>query len=361
MDFTVNISSVVMDNDEFEIVETNSSGNTSSISCSSNDSLSFSLLFHLASGVFLVSYLLPSCHWGHVSFHTGLCAGHIVMGIWAWGLTCAPDIFFWHCGFSIINIIQVIIIRYLVREHKFEPDLERLYMDLFSPMKISRPEFSHLISSSVACMLTLHPGECYAVAGLTKTDHLGILINGRCSVLNEQGFLHQIEESEFLDAPEFESMATASSEPETFQVTICAAIASKYIVWQRSTLEYLFVKEPRLGMVVSALISRDVTHKLYSMNKKVMNKSGAVLDIRLPPFASRMMLVNGEVTDLKRTRKRDQEYDHYQTYSHSQKYAHNSSCTKHFIESNLYATVTEQAVHTESEHEDDYLEGNVNY
>ena len=195
-------------------------------------------------------------------------------------------------------------------------------------------------------MRTLHPGECYAVAGLTKTDHLGLLINGRCSALNDQGFLHQIEESEFLDSPEFESLAAANSEPEPFQVTICAAIASKYIVWQRSTLEYLFVKEPRLGMVVSALISRDVTHKLYTMNKKVMNKSGAVLDIRLPPFASRMMLVNGDVMDSKRTRKRDQEYDH------------NSSCRGHFIESSLYNAVIE--VNTESEQEDDYLEDSAN-
>ena len=99
-------------------------------------------------------------------------------------------------------------------------------------------------------------------------------------------------------------------------------------------------------MVVSALISRDVTHKLYTMNKKVMNKSGAVLDIRLPPFASRMMLVNGDVMDSKRTRKRDQEYDH------------NSSCRGHFIESSLYNVVIEH--NTESEQEDDYLEDSVN-
>ena len=205
-----------------------------------------------------------------------------------------------------------------------------------------------MISSSVACVLTLHPGECYAVSSLTKTDHLGLLITGRCSVLNDQGFLHQIEESEFLDSPEFES-AAANSEPETFQVSICAAIPSKYLVWQRNTLEYLFVKEPRLGMVVSALISRDVTHKLYSMNKKLLNKSGAVLDIRLPPFASRMMLVNGETGETgkdqrKRTRKRETK-------------TNTNSCNAHFPETDLYGVVNE--VNTESEQEEDYLENTV--
>ena len=193
--------------------------------------------------------------------------------------------------------------------------------------------------------MTLHSGECYAVANLTKTDHLSLLINGRCSVLNDQGFLHQIEESQFLDSPEFES-AAANSEQETFQVTICAAIPSKYIVWQRSTLEYLFVKEPRLGMVVSALISRDVTHKLYSMNKKLLNKSGVVLDIRLPPFASRMMLVNGDVMDQrKRTRKRGTKKN-------------KSLCKEHSQEKDMYTVVNE--VNTESEKEEDYLENTVN-
>ena len=210
--------------------------------------------------------------------------------------------------------------------------------------------------------MSLHPGECYAVANLSKTDNLGMLISGRCSVLNEQGFLHQIAESEFLDSPEFESMATASSESETFQVTICAAVASKYIVWQRSTLEYLFVKEPRLGMVVSALISRDVTHKLFSMNKKVMDKSGAVVDIRLPPFASRMMMVNGDNTIemRKRTRKRNQEEKYDEKYDHDHPMKTNdtnSTDTQYPIKSNVYNVVIE--VNSESEQEEDYLELNV--
>ena len=138
MDNSVNLTSEEVFLEQFEFVETNISGNTSTITCSTNESLSFSLLFHLASGLFLLSYLLPSCHWGHVSFHFGLTAGHIVLGVWAWGLTCAPDVFFWHCGFATINFIQVIVIRYFVREDRFDTDMERLYMDLFHPMKISR-------------------------------------------------------------------------------------------------------------------------------------------------------------------------------------------------------------------------------
>ena len=89
------------------------------------------------------------------------------------------------------------------------------------------------------------------------------------------------------------------------QVTICAAVSSKYIVWQRANIEYLFVKQPKLGSVMAALIARcgpphdatnifmlseifrDVSTKIQCMTRRVERRSGAVLDIRLPPFISR--------------------------------------------------------------------------
>ena len=102
-----------------------------------------------------------------------------------------------------------------------------------------RREFSYLLSSNIANMVSLHPGECYAVAGLSRTDSLALLLTGKCSVLNSQTFLHNIEAGEFLDSPEFDS----SSEARSFQVTVCAGVTSKYISWQRSKLEYLLGKE----------------------------------------------------------------------------------------------------------------------
>ena len=89
------------------------------------------------------------------------------------------------------------------------------------------------------------------------------------------------------------------------QVTICAAVSSKYIVWQRANIEYLFVKQPKLGSVMAALIARcgprcdatnifvlseifrDVSTKIQCMTRRVERRRGAVVDIRLPPFVSR--------------------------------------------------------------------------
>ena len=122
-----------------------------------------------------------------------------------------------------------------------------------------RREFSHLLSSSLASLVSLHPGECYAVAGLSKTDNLALLLAGKCSVLNSQSFLHNIEPGEFLDSPEFESSSSSSQQSRSFQVTVLAGVTSKYISWQRTSLEYLLVKQPRLGSVMTALISRKVS------------------------------------------------------------------------------------------------------
>ena len=116
-----------------------------------------------------------------------------------------------------------------------------------------------MLSSSLARVSSLHPGECYAVSRITRTDSLGLLLSGRCSVLTEAAFLHNIEAGQFLDSPEFERSSGADS--ALFQVTICAAVPSKIIVWQRNNLEYLFVKQPKLGVVMGALISRYETKR----------------------------------------------------------------------------------------------------
>ena len=53
------------------------------------------------------------------------------------------------------------------------------------------------------------------------------------------------------------------------QVGIIAANQCRYIFWHRSSIEYLFVKEPYLATVMSTMIARDITNKLYCMNHKV--------------------------------------------------------------------------------------------
>ena len=143
-----------------------------------------------------------------------------------------------------------------------------------------------------AQIMTLHAGECYAIQNMTKTDRLALLISGRVNVINDRSFLHHIEPGEFLDSPEFESsgpnigtgynfsgITPPIGDDTTFNVTVCAAVQSRCVVWKRASLEYMFVKDPHLATAMTTLISRDITLKLYSMNVKLRRTvDGANLD-----------------------------------------------------------------------------------
>ena len=189
-----------------------------------------------------------------------------------------------------------------MRPIMFDEDIEMIYKTLFVPMTVTRAQFKKLLgraaiksgqtvdttipsATNSAQLVNLHTGmrhikfisyqnlilsinayhcahsnkmilniitgECYAIQNMTKTDRLALLVSGRINVLNDRAFLHHILPGEFLDSPEFESSglnvggngsAGASVEESAFKVTICAAVPSRCIVWQRNTLELLLLK-----------------------------------------------------------------------------------------------------------------------
>lgn len=104
------------------------------------------------------------------------------------------------------------------------------------------------------------------------------------NVLSDDQFLHPILPCEFLDSPEFES--SRNTVEDKFKVSIVAASTCRYLYWQRSALEYLFVKETYVATVLTTLIARDITTKLYAMNNKIVTAKGSHLDIRLPSITS---------------------------------------------------------------------------
>ncbi|KAF0300701.1 Blood vessel epicardial substance [Amphibalanus amphitrite] len=242
------------------------------------------LLFQLANGCFLVSYLAPNSQRGLLALHAVLILGFFLYSMWGWNVICAPGIFTWNFLFVLLNMGQVLHIIYQMRPVKFNQELEELYSTLFEPLRVPRMLFRKLVSSEYAQLVTLHAGEAYALQNLTRTDRLGILLAGRCNVLSDNNFLHSIGPNQFLDSPEFES--TKATAEEKFKVGIIAANQCRYIFWHRSAIEYLFVKEPYLATVMSTMIARDITNKLYCMNHKVMTGRGSAVDIRLPSITS---------------------------------------------------------------------------
>uniref|UniRef100_A0A0A9X8B2 Popeye domain-containing protein 3 n=1 Tax=Lygus hesperus TaxID=30085 RepID=A0A0A9X8B2_LYGHE len=241
------------------------------------------MVFQLANTCFLISYAVPSTKKGILFMHAALVIGFLIFTAWAWIIVCAPDIFFWNLCYTFINIGQLVFLLYQLRPVKFDPELEEAYHTLFVPFKVSRIQFKKLIANDMSQIMSLHAGEAYALQNLTRTDRLGLLLSGKLNVMCDGHFLHPILACEFLDSPEFESRANMD---DKFKVSIVAATSCRYLYWQRTSLEYLFAKETYLATVMTTLIARDITTKLYAMNNKIVTEKGYHLDIRLPSITS---------------------------------------------------------------------------
>lgn len=256
------------------------------------------ILFQLANICFFISYAAPSNRVGLVVMHSVLVLGFMLFSGWAWNVVCAPDVFSWNLAFMFLNLLQLFYIIYLMRPVKFDPELEDAYHTLFQPFKVSRFTFKKLVSAEFAQIVSLHAGEAYAMQNLTRTDRLGLLLTGKANVMSDHQFLHPILPCEFLDSPEFES--SRANMDEKFKVSIIAATSCRYLYWQRSSLEYLFVKETYLATVVTTLIAKDIATKLYAMNNKIITDRGSHLDIRLPSITTALTFSDRKKSPLRK-------------------------------------------------------------
>lgn len=242
------------------------------------------VLYHIANTCFALAYVAPMNSNGELFMQSALIIGFILFSAWSWNSICAPDAFSWNFGFALLNMLQLFHAVYRLRPVKFDPELEEVYRNLFQPFKVTRLQFKKLVSAEFAQIMSLHAGEAYAMQNLTRTDRLGLLLSGKVNVMSDHQFLHPILPCEFLDSPEFES--SRANVDDKFKVSIIAATSCRYLFWQRTALEYLFVKETYLATVVSTIVARDITTKLYSMNSKIVTEKGSHLDIRLPALTS---------------------------------------------------------------------------
>ncbi|CAH0557306.1 unnamed protein product [Brassicogethes aeneus] len=242
------------------------------------------ILFQLAHVCFVLAFSSTCSKRGVLFMHCWLILGLLIFATWAWNIICAPDVFTWNFVFMLMNLAQVFHIVYQLRPVKFDAELEEAYHTLFEPFKLTRLQFKKMVSLDFAQIMSLHAGEAYAVQNLTRTDRLGLLLSGKVNVLSDNQFLHPILPCEFMDSPEFES--SRNTIDDKFKVSIVAASTCRYLYWQRSSLEYLFVKDTYVATVLTTIIARDITTKLYAMNNKIVTAKGSHLDIRLPSITS---------------------------------------------------------------------------
>ncbi|KAL4132076.1 hypothetical protein QTP88_009293 [Uroleucon formosanum] len=225
-------------------------------------------LFQFSNFCFLTAFIVPrSYKLSVLSLRALLFLGFIISGLWASTDVCAVDALVWYGSLALINGVHTLKLCKKLMPPALSVELMELYLRVFKPLKVSQKHFRELTRE--AAIEELSSGECYAVEAVTACDQrLSILLRGRCSVTCEGTQLHNISSYQFIDSPEW--MASVLMHGETmFQVTITAAEDCVYLCWQLSKLNRIFKHRTQLHAVLTSIIGKDITHKMYSLNEQL--------------------------------------------------------------------------------------------
>ncbi|KAL5244656.1 hypothetical protein ACI65C_012066 [Semiaphis heraclei] len=193
--------------------------------------------------------------------------GFLLSGLWASTDVCAMDALIWYGSLALINGVHALKLCKKLMPPALSIELMELYTRVFKPLKVSEKHFRELTRE--AAIEQLSPGECYAVEAVTACDQrLSILLRGRCGVTCEGTQLHNISSYQFIDSPEWMASTLMHGE-NMFQVTITAAEDCVYLCWQLSKLNRIFKHRPQLHAVLTSIIGKDITHKMYSLNEQL--------------------------------------------------------------------------------------------
>ena len=136
-------------------------------------------LFQIANVFLLLSYLCPPTLNGLVYLRLSLGLAGLFFALWGWLVLCAPDTALWNLFFFVGNMVHLIYILLWRRTKKFKDDMEEVYEKLFKPLSVPRFQFRILAETAKPERKYMPPGEIFAVDGVTLSDCLSIVLEGR--------------------------------------------------------------------------------------------------------------------------------------------------------------------------------------
>ncbi|XP_078698958.1 popeye domain-containing protein 3-like isoform X1 [Branchiostoma floridae x Branchiostoma belcheri] len=241
-------------------------------------------VFQLAHVFFGLAYFGGSTLHGLLYTYICMFLGYLVFTVYGFQNACAADIGGWCFVFMILCLVQAIHSIWRMREVSFSEELTKVYEALFHPLQVPLLVYKALVECPNCQIVSLEQGNNYATEGKTPVDRLSLMISGKAVVIHDGKKLHMIGRNQFLDSPEWEA-AKDQEDPGKFQVTIRAETDCVYLTWPRRDLLNLLSRRRYLARVLSAVLGRDLTNKLYILNEKVMTPRGTKYDIRLPGFS----------------------------------------------------------------------------
>ncbi|KAL1131492.1 hypothetical protein AAG570_011109 [Ranatra chinensis] len=230
-------------------------------------------LFQLSNLFFAAAFLVPrSYKQGIIILRALLSVGFFLQAVWSGVHVCSGDIVVWSSVLGLLNLGHTLALTVRLIPPPLSPELTELYLRMFSPLKVSRKHFKELTRE--ANVMMLDSGDAYAIEDITNADErLSILLKGKLKVSCDNMHLHYINSYQFIDSPEWEAGHVSSD--ELFQVTITAEEDSMYLCWPKLKLDRVLRHRPTLKVILSNLIGKDITQKLYWLNEAIGLSCGA--------------------------------------------------------------------------------------
>lgn len=233
----------------------------------SQDPISFSPIY-LTSNLLLAAGLLipqssPSCS---VALRLFLSLSHMAACVWALIDLCSIPVFCWHAVLMLISLAKFSEILWRCWPASVPANVMGLYSEVLLPLGVSKEDMVLLLRDSRIEDIK-EEGAVWAREGTMIEQSLSMLLAGRMVVKTQDYVLHKIEPSHFLQSVEW-AARRHSPEFDHFQVQIQVEEAPCRILhFSSGWLVHLLEVRPDLGLLMECLVGKDVSLKLYMMNK----------------------------------------------------------------------------------------------
>ena len=136
------------------------------------------IFFQVANLFLVLTYFVkPSSTAGLIQLRITLTMAGLFFGVWGGTVLCSLDCMIWNFAFATGNALHLVYLMFKMRSIKFHPEHELIFKMIFEPVGVKRFEYKDL--ALLGKRHYYEDGELYAMQGVTKSNHIGIVATGR--------------------------------------------------------------------------------------------------------------------------------------------------------------------------------------
>ena len=134
--------------------------------------------FQMANIFLVLTYFVnPTSQFGLLQLRFALMMAGFCFGFWGAFILCSLDTMIWNLAFAFGNGAHLVYLIIRIRPMKFDHEHETMYDSIFRPVGVRRYQYKELLK--LAERKVFMETEPYAKTGITVSNHIGILLEGR--------------------------------------------------------------------------------------------------------------------------------------------------------------------------------------